>query len=170
VLAVLSVVGGWVGLPLHALWGNQFGHFLEPVFGHSQHALHLSTSVELLLMGCSVAVALGGLGLAYLFYVAQPEMPERLRARAGRLYDVVYNKYYVDEIYDAVFVRPTVAVAGWLWRAVDVAVIDGLVNGSARLVAENARVWRRLQSGNVQHYALSMLGGVLLVLGYLILN
>jgi len=170
VLAGLSVVGGWLGLPLHIGWGNQFEHFLEPIFEHAQQPLHLSTSIELALMSSSVLVALGGLVVAYVFYVARPELPRRLSEKLSALYALIYNKYYVDEIYDAVFVRPTVAFSKWLWRVVDVGIIDALVNGSAAAIAANSGLWRRLQTGNVQHYAASILAGVVLVLGYLVLR
>jgi NADH-quinone oxidoreductase subunit L len=168
VLAAFSIVGGWIGLPLHWLWGDRFSEFLAPVLG--SHAVHLSVGTELVLMGASIAAALIGLGTAYLFYVARPELPERLAQRAALLYQVVYNKYYVDEIYDFAFVRTTLAASGWLWRRFDLGVIDALVNGSAGFVGANGSLWRRLQTGNVQHYAATMLAGAVLVLGYLALR
>jgi len=167
VLAILSVVGGYIGLPAHWLWGNRFEAFLEPVFGAAAHeGAHLAEATEYALMGTSVAVALLGLGLAYVLYIARPELPERLAKKAAGLYELIYNKYYVDELYDLLFVRPTVALATWLWRVVDAGIIDGLVNGTAEAVAANSGMWRRLQTGNVQHYALSMLLGALAILGY----
>ncbi len=170
VLAGLSIVGGWVGLPLHFAWGNQFEHFLAPVFEHSQHALHLDLFTEGVLMSTSVLVALGGAAAAYLLYVLRPELPQQLSDKLSAIYTLLYNKYYVDEIYEAVFVRPTLALSTWLWRVVDAGLIDGLVNGSASMMAANSSLWRRVQTGNVQHYAASMLAGAVLVLGYLILR
>jgi len=170
VLAGLSIVGGWVGLPLHIGWGNQLEHFLAPVFGHAQHPLHLDLSVEYVLMSTSVLVALGGLAVAYVLYIQRPELPRVLSDKLGGVYDLLLNKYYVDELYEALFVRPTVALSTWLWRVIDAGLIDGLVNGSATVVAANSTLWRRLQTGNVQHYALSMLAGAVLVLGYLVLR
>ncbi len=167
VLAILSVVGGYVGLPEHWLWGNRFFVFLEPVFGApAKEAVHLSAATEYALMGTSVLVALIGLGVAYVFYIARPELPESLAKRLPGAYDLIFNKYYVDEVYDFVFVRPTVAISTWLWRVVDAGMIDGLVNGTAEAVGANSGLWRRLQTGNVQHYALSMLLGALAILGY----
>ena len=170
VLALLSVVGGYVGLPAHWLWGNRFEAFLAPVLGEGLHVEHLSAATEYTLMGTSVAVALGGLAIAYLFYVVQPGFPMLLAYKAGALYRLIFNKYYVDELYDAVFVRPTLALSTWLWRTFDVEVVDGVVNGTAEAVGANSRLWRRWQTGNVQDYALSMLVGALAVLGYLALR
>ena len=165
-LAFLCVVGGYVGMPEHWLWGNQFEHFLAPVFGHHALAEEHGASFELLLMALSVGAAVVGIAIAYWFYVASPSQPARLAARAAGLHTLLLNKYYVDELYDRVAVRPTAAVSGWLWRVFDVVVIDGLVNGIARFVGTNAALWRRWQTGNVQHYALSFLLGALCIMGY----
>jgi len=166
ILAGLSAVGGWVGLPAGWLWGNRFEAFLQPVLGGAHAAGHLTEATELVLMGVSVLAAFAGLGLAYVFYITQPELPERLAEQLPALATVIRNKYYVDEIYEAVFVRPTVALSSWLWREVDEAVIDGLVNGTAETIGASSGLWRRLQTGNVQHYALSMLLGAMAILGY----
>ncbi len=164
VLAVLSVVGGYVGLPLDLAWGNVFGHFLEPVLG--AHHAHASAGLEIGLMITSVAIAFAGIGTAYVFYVSNPGLPERLAQQMRGVYQMLHDKYYVDEMYDAVIVQPIVALASWLWKSFDVRVIDGLVNGTARGVAASSRVWRRWQSGDVQQYALSFLIGALLIIGY----
>ncbi len=165
VLAALSVVGGWIGMPAHWLWGNQFEHFLAPVFGHGETE-RVSAALEYGLMGASVAIALLGIAIAYFFYIVQPGMPMLIAWRAGRLYDFVFNKYYVDELYDAVVVQPIQRASTWLWRVWDATVIDGLVNGVAETVAANSSLWRRLQTGNVQHYALSFLIGAVVIIGY----
>jgi len=167
VLAILSVIGGYVGLPAHWLWGNRFEAFLEPVFGAAAHeGAHLAAATEYALMGVSVLVALLGLGVAYVFYIVRPDLPESLAEKFSYPYDLILNKYYVDELYDMLFVRPTVAFSTWLWRVVDVGVIDALVNGTADAVGANSGLWRRLETGNVQHYAVSMLLGALVILGY----
>jgi len=165
ILAVLSIFGGYIALPMHLFWGDQIGAFLAPVLaGH--HELHLSIPLELALMATSVSFAGTGIVLAYFFYVARPELPGQLAEQAGALYRLVFNKYYVDEIYDAVFVRPTVAGARGLWRWFDVGVIDNAVNGAASFVAANAQSWRRLQSGNVQHYALGIVVGAAVIVAF----
>ena len=166
VLAVLSVIGGYVGLPAHWLWGNRFEAFLEPIFGASHEAVHLEAATEYLLMGTSIAAAIIGLGLAYFFYIVQPVLPTFLSFKFPKVYDLIHNKYYIDEVYDFLLIQPTVTFSTWTWRYFDVGVIDGLVNGTAEAVGANSGLWRRLQTGNVQHYAVSMLLGAMAILGY----
>jgi len=79
---------------------------------------------------------------------------------------LVFNKYFVDELYDLLFVQPAVAFSNWLWRVFDTGLIDGLVNGTAEVVGANSGLWRLLQTGNVQQYAMSMLLGAMVILGY----
>ncbi|MGD0947371.1 MAG: NADH-quinone oxidoreductase subunit L [Candidatus Binatia bacterium] len=165
ILAVLSVVGGYVGLPAHWLSGNLFGKFLDPVFGATEKA-HLAVGTEYMLMTASSAVALVGLAIAYLFYIKQPGLPFLLAYQAGRLYDWIYNKYYVDELYEFLFVQPTVVFSTWMWQIFDVGVIDGLVNGTAEAVEANSGLWRLMQTGNAQQYAVSMLLGATAILLY----
>jgi NADH-quinone oxidoreductase subunit L len=166
VLAFFSVIGGYVGLPAGWLWGDRFAEFLAPVFGGGHHGQAHSVALEYTLMAASVAIALAGMGLAYIMYVVQPGMADRLAASAHGLYQVLLNKYFVDEIYDGTIVQPTLRTSGWLWRVFDARIVDGVVNGTAGFVAVNAAAWRRLQDGNVQHYALSFLIGVAAILGY----
>jgi NADH-quinone oxidoreductase subunit L len=154
VLAVLSILGGYIALP----------EFLEPMFGHE--AGHLSSATEHVLMGASIVVVFIGLGIAALFYLVQPGFPMLLAYKLSGLYNVIYNKYYVDEIYDALFIRPTVVISTWMWQILDVGVIDGLVNGAAEAVAANSGLWRRWQTGNAQQYAVSMMLGAMAILGY----
>ena len=166
VLGILSLIGGWIGLPEQWLWGDRFGEFLAPIFSGAHAASHLSTATESALMGASVLVAAIGFGVAYLFYLVQPGLPMLLAWKAQGAYNLIFNKYYVDELYDVLVVRPTVVLSNLLWRAVDAEVIDGMVNGTASMVGANSSLWRRLQTGNVQHYALSMLLGAMAILGY----
>jgi NADH-quinone oxidoreductase subunit L len=112
----------------------------------------------------SISIAAVGIALAHRFYVTSPEVPQRLKEKFGRVYSVVLNKYYVDEAYNAVFVRPLTALAAGLWRYLDALVIDGAVNGSAHAVAAGSRALRRLQTGRLQNYALSVALGAVVVL------
>ena len=164
-LAILSLTAGWVGIPVEG--ANMIGPFLAPVLQTHEAAEHAAghSVVEYALMLVSVAAAACGIALAYAFYVASPGLPQRLASAAGALYRVSLNKWYVDEIYDAVFVRPTVALANALWRGVDVAVIDGAVNGVGRLTQAGAALLRVMQTGQLQHYALFMALGAVLVVG-----
>ncbi|MGE5189716.1 MAG: NADH-quinone oxidoreductase subunit L [Gemmatimonadota bacterium] len=175
ILGVLSLVGGWVGIPAVLGGANRFEHWLAPVFGHAapaaaegaEAAAHHPAALELGLMAGSVAVALLGIALAYYLYRVRPAKPAAIAAKVPGIYDVVLNKYYVDELYDVVFVRRIVNGSIWLWQAFDAAFIDGIVNGIASLVREAGDGIRRVQTGVVGSYAFSLLLGAVLVVGYL---
>jgi NADH-quinone oxidoreductase subunit L len=173
ILAVLAVAGGWVGIP-HVLGGhNYFEEWLAPVFAHATEGAahgeaHASEALEYLLMAASVGVALCGILLAWYLYRVRTSMPGEIAGRVPGLYDLVLNKYYVDEIYDAAIVRRIVNGSIWLWEAFDVAFIDGIVNGIAALVNGAGARTRRLQSGVVGNYALSLLLGAVILVGFLI--
>jgi NADH-quinone oxidoreductase subunit L len=169
ILAVMSVVGGWVGLPDHWLWGNQIGHFLAPVTGHP-HVDHGGALGEEALMAIATTLAVAGAALAYVFYVRLPGLPMVLSWRLGGVYELLLGKYWVDELYDALIVRPYVRASTFLWRIVDQDLIDGFVNGVAEAVAANGNLWRQAQTGNVQHYALAFLGGVVAILAYYVMR
>jgi NADH-quinone oxidoreductase subunit L len=188
VLMVLSIIGGWVGIPHVLGGGNHFHEFLAPVVGGAEpgkaHAgISLlaqawassgegaghSAALEILLMVVSVAIALIGIGIAYLFYVKRPELPARLAERRRGLYRLVLNKYYVDEIYQVLFVDSLKRLGTGLWRGFDEFVIDGTVNGIAYFLGWISSVLRRVQTGLVQNYAFSILaGGVVLAVYYLL--
>jgi NADH-quinone oxidoreductase subunit L len=169
ILAVLSVVGGWVGIPDHWLWGNRFGRFLAPVTGHP-HVDHGGMLGEEALMVIATLLAIAGAALAYTLYVRLPGIPMVMAWRLRRAYELLLNKYWVDELYDAIIVRPYVRVSTVLWKVVDQDLIDGFVNGLAGAVGANGNLWRHAQTGNVQHYALAFLGGVVAVLAYYVMR
>ncbi|GAB4371196.1 MAG: NADH-quinone oxidoreductase subunit L [Deltaproteobacteria bacterium] len=172
ILAVLSVAGGWIGIP-EALGGhNRFEQWLAPVFSHGAEgaahgAAHHSAALEYLLMAGSVAVALAGIALAWYLYRVRPEKPKAIAEAAPGLYRTVLNKYYVDEIYDAAIVRTIVNGSVWLWEAFDDLFIDGIVNGVASLVRGAGGGLRRIQTGVVGNYAFSVLLGAVVLLGIL---
>src|SRR6185295_6480783 len=148
---------------------NTIERFLTPE-AHEVESESLGTSgTELALMGASTGAALGGLLLAYLFYVAKPGLPEQLASKAHSMYSIMVNKYYVDELYDAVIVWPIVRTSReFLWKLVDVFMIDGAVNGVGQLVRGSAGGLRRMQSGYVRTYAgWILLGGVAVVAWFL---
>jgi NADH-quinone oxidoreductase subunit L len=102
--------------------------------------------------------------LAYLFYYVNPNLPEILVQRFRGLYLLSFNKWYVDELYDFLFVRPTVRLAKGLWHYIDVTIIDnGCVNGVARAIQAWAANLRQIQSGQIQHYAIGMAFGALVI-------
>jgi len=168
-LAVLSAVGGLVGLPAW-LGTNRFESFLEPALEFTRRGEHaeLPHSMEVAFAAISVAVALAGILLAYRFYVAHPEAPGKLAQRARGIYRLLWNKYYVDEIYDATLVNPIkTGSTNLLWRGVDVRVIDGAVNGTARAVRGTAGILKHIQNGLARSYAAWIMAGVVLILLYI---
>ena len=163
VLATLSIVGGWIGLPENFLWGNRLTPYLAPSLGHLPHLEDhdpSSLTVKLLMLSAS-AVALAGIYAAYAMYGRRSDVPELVATAAPGPYRLVLNKYYVDELYDAVFIRPYVALSRWFWQVVDSQIIDGAVNGVGELVRWFGGRLRRLQTGDVQAYALAMLVGAI---------
>ncbi len=166
VLAFLAVIGGYIGLP-HAMGGvNAIAGYLAPVFSGLPHLPEPSLGMEYLLMATSVIVAALGISLAYYFYIRSPQAAERLKKNFA--YPLLLNKYYVDEIYQALIVSPIVAGSRWVWQKFDLGIIDGAVNGSAQLVEKLAHWGRQLQTGYVRQYAMAVVMGVVLILAYLV--
>jgi NADH-quinone oxidoreductase subunit L len=161
VLAVLSVTVGWAGLPV-AGW-NGIESVLDPVLstgGPSESA----PGLLIILMLISVVAAVGGWMTARVLYLTRPELPARLAERAAVLYRLSFHKWYIDELYDRMFVRPTFRIADRLWQGADVRGIDGAVNGVGAAAMAWARGMRRIQSGQLQHYALVMVVGTFVIL------
>ncbi|MDA1001364.1 MAG: NADH-quinone oxidoreductase subunit L [bacterium] len=168
VLAVLSLIGGWVGIPMIP-GANVFAGFLAPSFGTLKVAHH-EVIVELVMIIVSLAIAFVGIYMAYNFYIMRRGGMEEYVARWPGLYRLVLNKFYVDELYDALIVQPIKRLAIRLWRGVDDGAIDAAVNGSALLVQSAGGALRRLQTGFVKSYAVSMLFGALAILLYLVVR
>jgi NADH-quinone oxidoreductase subunit L len=122
--------------------------------------------MEWVLMAVSAAVALGGIALAYYLYVVRPELPVRLGKQYNFIYQVLYNKYWVDELYALVFVEPLRSLGRWIASFFDPRVVDGAVNGVAWLTGQGGAGVSRLQTGYLRHYALALLLGAVLVVGY----
>jgi NADH-quinone oxidoreductase subunit L len=167
ILAVLSVIGGFVGMPA-VLGPNFLETYFAPVFGETAAAIPAGT--EWMLIGASVAVGLIGIAVAYWFYIASPEIPVNLAKRFSFVYNVLWNKYWVDEIYSALFVEPGRRLAMFLWQGIDVQVIDGFANGLARVFGSFSDRLRSWQTGYARAYALLMLIGTVVLIGWLILR
>ena len=114
-------------------------------------------------------VGLLGIGLAYVMYVARPDLPERLAAAVPRVYQLVLNKWYFDELYDRIFVRPAVWLARTLWQVGDAKVIDGIPNGVAALTTDSSAQVVRIQTGSIAVYAFTMLIGLVLLVSIFLL-
>ena len=193
VLAVGSILAGYIGLP-HALGGhNTLGAWLEPAFqanncgqpvttgelaglalencepgeGGAAEAEGDHTSLELGLMGVSSLIAFAGIGLASFLWLKNRQIPERMAQQYPGLHKLLLNKYYVDELYDAAIVQPIKVVSTeGLWRGFDVKIVDGAVNGAGYLVSGVSIVLRLIQNGSVKTYAASMFAGAVAVLAY----
>ena len=167
ILAVLSIVGGLVGI------GNRFENFLAPVFGSGEvpeaAGEAASRGTELLLMGISVAVAVMGFLLAFVLYVSKPYLPRKIADSLNGFYTAILNKYYVDELYAKLFVKPLVdGSTSILWQGVDRKIIDDTVNNAAdgaRNISDNVR---HMQSGNLRSYAGWIAAGSAVVIAYMI--
>ncbi len=173
ILAVLSVVGGIVGVPASLGGGNAIEHWLEPVFRPAldrlPHAGAENHALEYVLMAMSVGVALAGIFIARSWYLKKKEVPETLSHKVRWAYTTLLNKYYVDEIYDAAVVKPIVTGSEkLLWRVVDVHMIDWTVNAIARVTAVVGRTVRLVQTGFIQSYALVFLVGVVAILAWIL--
>jgi NADH-quinone oxidoreductase subunit L len=160
---VLSLVGGLVGI------GNRFENFLAPVFGAAEVAEAASHATELLLMGVSVAVAFLGWWLAYLLYYKRPELPQRIADSLDGLYEAVVHKYYIDELYAAVFVKPLIdGSTRILWQGVDRNIIDAAVNDAGDVARQASDEVRHMQSGNIRSYAGWVAAGAAAVIAFMI--
>lgn len=159
VLAVLSLMGGW--------WADGLGTFLSPVL-RSSGVIAGAEEMEKTLAVVPLISGAAGVILAAVFYLLVPSVPAKGAVLAGPLYRLLLRKYYVDEIYDAIIVRPLQGLSLWFWRALDVRVIDGFVNRLGDAVLLTSSSWRRIQTGNVQHYALGFLLGALLILAVML--
>ncbi len=169
-LAVLSALAGYVGLP-KVIGTNLLEEYFAPLFGKvAESAVALPASTEWMLIGASVAAGLIGIGVAYWFYIASPDIPKNLAKQFSGVYNLLWHKYYVDELYSAVFVEPGRKLAMFLWQVIDKQVIDGTANGLARTMGAISGVLRGWQSGYARAYALVMLAGVVIVIGWLMLK
>jgi len=189
VLAIGSVLAGYIGVPAGLGGHNALGTWLAPSFappvagsglaeaavaggaaaeaaeGEGHEAEHVG--LERTLMGVSSAIAVGGLLVAAFIWLKRRDIADQMARSLAPIHKLLLNKYYVDEIYDATVVTPVQAVSReGLWRGVDVGVIDGAVNGVASIVDAASMVLRRLQTGSVRAYAGSLFIGVVLMLGY----
>ncbi len=187
VLAVLSFTGGWIGVPGSLGGSNRFDKFLGPVF-HSTVSSSEGNGVatppeketegpepqtghatELIFTGISVFAGLLGFGLAWLLYYRDPQLPERIAASLGGLYQAVVHKYYIDELYTTLFVKPLIAGSALiLWHGIDRDVIDATLDNSAHGANEVSDSVRHMQSGNLRSYAGWVAAGAAAVIVYMI--
>jgi NADH-quinone oxidoreductase subunit L len=198
VLAFLSFTGGWIGVPRSLGGNNRFEKFLGPVFhadvaegaeghgfsemGAEGHGMAGSPNketegpepqaghgTELAFTGISVFAGLLGFVLAWLLYYRDPQLPQRIAASLGGLYQAVVHKYYVDELYANLFVKPLIAGStSILWHGIDRDVIDATVDNSAHGANEVSDSVRHMQSGNLRSYAGWVAAGAAVVIAYMV--
>ncbi len=182
-LAVLSVIGGYIGIP-RALGGNNLvEHYLAPGVGlgagkllpgtgeavaahAAEAAAHGSFTMEYLLMGITTLIVLAGILVAYLMYMKKRSIPENLAQKHPVSYRLLLNKWFVDELYEKIVINPLHALAVFSWKGIDVKVIDGMVNGTARFFLRCGGALKSIQTGYVQKYAVSFLFGAFVVIAY----
>jgi NADH-quinone oxidoreductase subunit L len=172
ILAVLSIIGGFVGIPSALGGSNMLEKWLEPVFERANLQLaevhETGLPIEYMLMVLSVIAGVAGILFARSFFSKASHI---LTKPTAAWYKILWNKYYVDEIYDFAVVAPTVrASEKLLWKGVDTRIIDGLVNGTAKLISLISGQLRKIQMGVAQGYALAFVVGIIIVLGILLLK
>lgn len=175
-LAVLAVGAVLAGM----IWYKPFfgsGYYVAKFFGESIHiaagnqVLDAAHAVPTWVKLSPFVAMLGGLALSWLFYIARPDLPGRLAANQPILYRFLLNKWYFDEVYDAVFVRPAMALGRFLWKVGDGRAIDGFLNGlTLGALPMLNRLYGRVQSGYIFHYALAMVIGIAILISWVMLS
>jgi NADH-quinone oxidoreductase subunit L len=186
ILAFLSVVGGYIGIPAALGGSNIVEHFLAPVIGlgdgklfhdatgmaliHGTEAAghHFSHMTEYILMAITIIIVFAGILTAYMMYIKKRTMPENLAEKLSFSYRVLLNKWYVDELYELLVINPLHSFSLFLWKIADVIIIDGFVNGTARFFMGCGSMLRQIQTGYVQLYAITFVAGTLAVIMYYI--
>jgi len=169
ILAILSVIGGWLGIPSAMGGHNEIEHFLAPLLGSPAAAANESSSLTLILASVSVLVALTGVLLAHILYKAKPELPAKLATQLRGLYTLLLNKYWVDQLYGAVIVTPLLLFSRYILKAlIDRGIIDGAGFAAGTTTQGFGAIVQRVQSGNIRSYAgwLAVGAAVLLIAVY----
>jgi len=170
VLSIGAIFAGWaldpwfIGADFTSFWN---GAIVNPAHAEIIEALeHTPAWVEYL----PLVMALAGIGLAYVMYIARPELPARMASAVPGLYRFVLNKWYFDELYDRIFVRPALWLARFLWQVGDATLIDGVPNGLADLAADGSKQVVKIQTGSLALYAFVMLIGVVVLVAIFMLT
>jgi NADH-quinone oxidoreductase subunit L len=171
ILAVLSAIGGFIGLPEVFAANHTLANFMSPLFDLSRQVrpkafAHgaVSHSTEFMLMGVSVAAALIAVVAAMVMYVSKKSVPAAEGTPVSALQKLVYNKYYIDELYNAIIVKPLFGLSSFLYAVFEFLVIDLLVNGVGKAVQGASRLTRQLQNGTIGFYIFAMVLGIIALL------
>ncbi len=171
ILGILSIVGGFVGLPVWMNFGpNKFFLFLEPSLAMTYRPeVHEATHIEELGFAfASILAAVIGIYIAYRMYIRRPKAANELANRFKYMHQFLFRKYYIDELYDFLFIKPAVRIStGFLWKKWDVGVIDNTVNGTGRMIEESGSLLKHVQNGLIRSYAAWIMLGTIAVLLYI---
>lgn len=177
ILAVLSAIGGFIGVPeiFSGEHGNLFHNFLSPVFKDAERKLIIYGShthfEEILLMVLSISGVAVSIFFARYIYLKKPSIAVNTVKKFKSAYNLLWNKYFVDEIYDAAIVNPIVKTSeSLLWKITDNKIIDGLINGSASFIGSLSGKIRKMQTGVAQFYAIIMVAGIAAALFWIIFS
>ena len=192
ILGILSLVGGWIGVPQALGGSDHFQHFLDPVFAAYAPATetsapateagmgpqrnagaasgeHEDTGMELALMGVSVGVAVIGFASAWYLYYKRTDLPAKMAASAGSVYRLVLDKYRIDELYGAVIIQPIIFIStNVFWKGIDQGIIDRGVDESAAGAQDVSDAMRQMQSGNIRSYAGWVAAGAAVVIVFMV--
>lgn len=168
-LCVGAVASGWVGIPHFLGGGAHFTEFMMPVLGHPEaHGTHAE---EWIVMGISVIAGLSGIGLAALFYLVKTDIPVRLAQNYKWMHNLLFNKYYIDELYSFTIVKPTIWISkNILIGITDTRIIEAVVNGIPKAIGAFSQQLRKIQTGLLQHYAAIMATGILIIIAFFLLR
>ncbi|OGW45302.1 MAG: NADH-quinone oxidoreductase subunit L [Nitrospirae bacterium RBG_13_41_22] len=167
-LAVGAVAAGWVGIPPLLGGGAHFAEFLKPVVGHPE--FHGTHAEEWGVMGLSTTLVMIGLGLSAFLYLRKTDLPEKIAKGFKPMYRMLFNKYYIDELYHYTIVNPTLWIANKVLVAVtDAKMIEGVVNGVPGLIGKFSQQLRRVQTGLAQHYGIIMAAGAFFIIALVLL-
>jgi NADH-quinone oxidoreductase subunit L len=168
VLAAGALLSGFVAYPWFV--GSDWEHFWSHAIAvdATEHILHAMHQIPEWAGFLPLLMGIAGIALSYVYYIAVPSLPDRTVRTFKSLHTFFYNKWYFDELYDAIFVKPALAIGRAFWKKGDGAVIDGLgPDGIAARAQDMAGVLSRFQSGYLYHYAFVMLVGVVAAVTYL---
>jgi len=168
-LCVGAVASGWVGIPKLLGGGAHFIEFMKPVLGHPEgHGTHAD---EWMVMAVSIIAGLSGIGLAYFMYLRRTDIPVKLAEQFRGAHRILFNKYYVDELYSFILIRPTIWIAkNVLIGITDAKMIEAIVNGVPAAIGGFSRQLRKVQTGFLHHYATIMATGILIIVAWMLLR
>lgn len=167
-LAAGAVAAGWIGIPPILGGGAHFAEFLKPVVGHPE--FHGTHAEEWAVMGLSTTIALIGIALAAFLYLRKTDLPDRIAKTFKGLYNILYHKYYIDELYNYTIIKPTMWIARNILVAItDAKIIEGIVNGVPGAIGRFSQSLRKIQTGLVEHYGIFMAAGAVFIIALVLL-